>query len=107
MSGYNNIPTITLSGGGGYGATATATVSGGAITAINVVNPGRGYTSAPTVAITAHSSDSSATGASGTATVGTTTYTGYKSFAVKVVPLSSTTVSPPFFKELRAIALQS
>ena len=42
-------PTITLSGGGGYGATATATVSGGAITAINVVNPGRGYTSAPTV----------------------------------------------------------
>tara|TARA_B100000131_G_scaffold8147_1_gene8499 strand:+ start:15363 stop:22169 length:6807 start_codon:yes stop_codon:yes gene_type:complete len=107
MSGYNNIPTITLSGGGGYGATATATVSGGAITAINVVNPGRGYTSAPTVTITPHASDSSATGASGTATVGTTTYTGYKSFAVKVVPLSSTTVSPPFFKELRAIALQS
>ena len=107
MSGYNNLPTITISGGGGTGATANATVSGGAITAINVIDPGRGYTSAPTVTITPHASDSSASGATGTATVGTTTYKGYKSFAVKVVPLSSSTVSPPFFKELRAIALQA
>jgi len=107
MSGYNNLPTITISGGGGTGATANATVAGGAITAINIVDPGRGYTSAPTVTITPHASDSSASGAAGTATVGTTTYKGYKSFAVKVVPLSSSTVSPPFFKELRAIALQA
>ena len=40
------------------------------------------------------------------ATVGTITHTGYKTFAVKVVPLSSTTSKVPFFKDLRAIALQ-
>lgn len=38
-----------LSGGGGSGATATYTTSGGAITEVTVTNPGTGYTSAPTV----------------------------------------------------------
>jgi hypothetical protein len=50
-----NIP-VTLSGGGGTGATAIASIgqSGstlGKITAIAVTNPGLGYTSAPTVTI--------------------------------------------------------
>ena len=56
-AGYNNIPTISITGGGGTGATATATVSSGAITAITVTNIGTGYTSVPTVTITKHASD--------------------------------------------------
>ncbi|OZI64618.1 phage tail tube protein [Bordetella genomosp. 4] len=64
-SGYTTAPTVTLSGGGGTGATATATVSGGVVTAITVTNPGSGYTSAPTVAI-----DGDGTGAAATATLG-------------------------------------
>jgi hypothetical protein len=44
-------PAVTFSGGGGSSAAATATISGGAVTAITVTNVGSGYTSAPTVAI--------------------------------------------------------
>jgi hypothetical protein len=48
----NNIP-VTLTGGGGTGATADAVVSAstGKATAVAVLNPGKGYTSAPTVTI--------------------------------------------------------
>jgi hypothetical protein len=48
----NNIP-VTLTGGGGTGATADATVSAstGKVVAIAITNPGKGYTSAPTVTI--------------------------------------------------------
>jgi hypothetical protein len=44
---------VTISGGGGSGATAVASVSPttGKVTAIAVVNPGIGYTSAPTVTL--------------------------------------------------------
>ena len=45
-------PTVTISGGGGTGATGTATVSSsGLVTGITITNPGSGYTSAPVVAI--------------------------------------------------------
>lgn len=52
-SGYDsaNPPAITISGGGGTGATATATVVGGAITAVTVTNIGNGYTSTPNVEV--------------------------------------------------------
>lgn len=45
---------VDITGGGGNGATATATVDPqtGAITEINITNPGSGYTSAPDVNIT-------------------------------------------------------
>ena len=46
---YTSAPTVTFLGGGGTGATATATVSGGTITAISLTNPGSGYTSSPLV----------------------------------------------------------
>ena len=62
-SGYNNIPTISITGGGGSGATATAAVSSGAITTITVTNIGTGFTADPTLTITPHASDTSATGA--------------------------------------------
>jgi len=102
MSGYTSAPTVTITGGGGFGATATAAVSGGVVTGITVTNPGRDYSSTPTVSITG----GGGSGAVGTATTGTVTYTGYKTFAVKVVPLSTSTVYVPKFKDLRAIALQ-
>ena len=45
-------PTVTISGGGGNGATATASVSStGLVTGILITSPGSGYTSAPTVTI--------------------------------------------------------
>jgi FtsP/CotA-like multicopper oxidase with cupredoxin domain len=50
-TGYTSVPTISFIGGGGSGATATATLVGGAVTAITINNGGSGYTFAPTVSI--------------------------------------------------------
>jgi len=65
-TGYNNIPTIAITGGGGTGATAIAAVSSGVVTTITVTNIGTGFTSNPTVTITPHASDTTATGATAT-----------------------------------------
>jgi predicted RNA-binding protein with TRAM domain len=52
-SGYTSAPTVTITGGGGAGATAYATInSAGAVNGIFFTNTGTGYTSAPTVTIT-------------------------------------------------------
>jgi|TARA_B100000965_G_scaffold280302_1_gene238107 hypothetical protein len=51
---YNSAlpPSVTFTGGGGTGATATATVSSaGLVTSINITAGGSGFTSAPTVTI--------------------------------------------------------
>lgn len=66
-NGYATAPTVTLSGGGGTGATAVATVSGGKVTKVTVTNPGTGYTSAPTVAF----AGGGGTGAAATSSFGT------------------------------------
>ena len=100
-SGYGSA-VVSITGGGGYGAKAKATISGGAVTAIQVTDPGRGYTSTPTVTITGDGSSATATSAAPT----TTTFRGYKVYAIKVVPLSNDTTKVPMFKDLRAIALQ-
>jgi len=50
-SGYLSAPTVTITGGNGTGATATATITSGIVTAITVTNGGIGYTSVPTVTI--------------------------------------------------------
>ena len=47
-SGYTT-PHVLLVGGGGSGATATARVSQGIIFGIVLTNPGKGYTSPPTI----------------------------------------------------------
>lgn len=50
-SGYTTAPSVTITEGGGTGATATSTISGGSVDSITVVLQGNGYTSAPTVTI--------------------------------------------------------
>lgn len=70
-TGYTISPTVTITGGGGSGATATAnlsatglsTVTGGTVTAVNVTAGGSLYTTAPTVTF----SGGSGSGATGTA----------------------------------------
>lgn len=51
-SGYTSAPTVAVSGGDGVGATATATISGGSVTAINIVNPGTKFKTPPAITIT-------------------------------------------------------
>ena len=48
-SGYTSNPTVSFTGGGGSGATATVVRTGNIVTAVTITNPGSGYTSAPTV----------------------------------------------------------
>lgn len=63
-SGYLGTPTITITGGGGTGATARAFVSNGRLTNIQIIDQGSGYLSAPTVNI---SGSLSTTGVAGKA----------------------------------------
>ena len=49
---YTSNPTVTISGGGGEGATATAARTGTAVSSVTVTNGGSGYTSQPTVSFT-------------------------------------------------------
>lgn len=63
-TGYVAPPKVTITGGGGTGATATAIISNGVVTGINIINGGTGYSSEPTITI------SSGSGAAVTATVG-------------------------------------
>jgi fibronectin-binding autotransporter adhesin len=55
--GYTSPPTVTITGGGGLGATAIAVLGSGAtagqVVRYIITNPGLGYTSIPTVTITA------------------------------------------------------
>ena len=50
-TGFLSIPTVTISGGGGTGATGVAVLDGSGVGAVLVSNRGTGYTSAPTVTI--------------------------------------------------------
>jgi len=59
-SGYTSIPTVTISDGGGLGATAVATLgtgsNAGKVIAITITNAGSQYTSIPTVTISSPAS---------------------------------------------------
>ena len=61
--GFAAAPTVTFSGGGGSGAAATAVITNGRVSSINITNAGTGYSTAPTIAI------SGGLGATATATV--------------------------------------
>lgn len=56
LSGYTDGEAITLSGGTGSGATATAVISGGTIQSVTLVDGGSGYTDSDTLTITGVSS---------------------------------------------------
>jgi len=58
--GYTSAPDIGFVGGGGSGAAATCTQSGGVINAITITNAGSGYTSPPTVTLTTAGSSTAA-----------------------------------------------
>jgi fibronectin-binding autotransporter adhesin len=61
---------VDIVGGGGTGATAYATVSGGVVTSITVANAGSGYTSMPTINISSTlPTGSTAAGAGATANI--------------------------------------
>ena len=50
--GFIDTPMVTITGGGGTGATAVANIdANGNLTGITITNPGTGYTSAPTFAL--------------------------------------------------------
>ena len=68
-SGYTSDPVVTITGGGGTGATAAATIDPGTgtVTAIDILTTGSGYTAAPTVTITG----GGGTGATATAAIHT------------------------------------
>lgn len=42
-SGYTSAPTVLIYGGNGTGATATATITNGSVTDLQITNPGTGY----------------------------------------------------------------
>jgi hypothetical protein len=50
---YVEAPGVSFTGGGGSGAAATATISGGVVTAITMTNVGSSYETVPTVVIAA------------------------------------------------------
>lgn len=70
-SGYTSPPTVSFSGGGGTGATATAVLTGDKVTGVTITNGGTGYTSAPTVSF-------SGGGGTGAAAVQSTRGTGIR-----------------------------
>lgn len=95
-SGYRYEPTVTISGGGGYGATAYAEISfadedaekagNGTVSAIHVGLAGRGYTTAPTVTI----SGGDGTGATATAVLTTTDAVIQEPFRLPPQPVAVT-----------------
>ena len=91
--------------GNGFGATAEAVLNASnVVTAIRILNPGRGYTGTVTATVSGGSPSSAAV--LGAVTKSTVTYTGFKYFAVKIVHLSPDTAVIPKSSGLRAYALQ-
>ena len=59
-SNYTSAPSVSITGGGGTGAEATASIANGAVTAITLTNNGYNFTSAPTVSISGGGGSSAA-----------------------------------------------
>lgn len=74
-SGYTTAPTVTITGGGGTAARATAFVTNGAVTSIEIDDGGDDYISAPTITIALPDSPTSSSGDRATATATVSTYT--------------------------------
>ncbi len=105
-SGYSSAPTVTIAGSGtgpgsgtpGSGAAATATVSGGAVTAITLNNGGSGYQNGAVVSF----SGGGGSGATATASVyqGTKVYTRYNndSDLTPVIIIAGSTATGQFIE---------
>jgi autotransporter-associated beta strand protein len=90
-TGFIDTPLVTITGGGGTGATAVANIDGsGNLTGITVTCPGIGYTSAPTFALLGGGvgSTSSITGAA--------TLVANTSGAMTYMGTGTTTLTSPF-----------
>ncbi|MES2657896.1 MAG: autotransporter-associated beta strand repeat-containing protein [Verrucomicrobiota bacterium] len=80
---YTTAPTVTITGGGGIGATASPVLSGGAtgtVIGVNITNGGKDYTTAPSIAFTA--------GTVGSGTVAPTGTGNAANFGVRGISLS-------------------
>jgi hypothetical protein len=64
-TGYTSVPTVTISGGSGHGATAVATIETPSVDAVNVITGGSQYATPPTVVF----SGGGGTGAAASATI--------------------------------------
>lgn len=96
-SGYIGAPYVEITGGGGTGATASATVdldptspTYGQVTAITITNPGRDYTSAPTIALLGGGGTGATTG---TVTTAVNTSGGLTKIGAGTFTLSGTTAN--------------
>lgn len=72
-TGYTTAPTVTITGGGGTGASATALINAGKVVAVTVTAGGTGYTSAPVIGFT---------GGAGTGAAAEATYNAAPDFAL-------------------------
>lgn len=101
--GYTEAPTVELIGGGGEGATATATVSGGKVTAVTVTEGGTGYTEAPEVVFIG----GGGSGAAATATVGSGAVTAIALSASSSVDLDVSSLDPSKGLKISATVLST
>jgi autotransporter-associated beta strand protein len=86
-TGYIGAPMVLISGGGGTGATANATIdANGNLTGFVITNPGTGYTSTPNVALLF--------GGGGGATIGAVTLTANTGGAMTFSGTGTTTLAP-------------
>lgn len=97
-SGYGSGTAVTI-GGPGTGASATVTTTNGAVTAVNVVEPGVGFSTAPVIGVTG-----SGAGAAVTALIGSN---GNFEFGEKVKSTANTAkaVAVKTFDQISAINL--
>jgi hypothetical protein len=60
-AGYTSVPSVSISGGGGSGATAVATIHNGVVNTLHITNPGTSYSSQPSVLISGGGATTDAT----------------------------------------------
>lgn len=60
-TGYTAVPVVGFTGGGGTGATATASISGSSVATITLLGAGSGYSTAPSVTLTGGTAGTTAT----------------------------------------------
>ena len=117
-SNLSTLPAVSITGGGGSGATAVASTDPSGSLIITVVNPGSGYTSAPTVTLvggsgTPNQAATFAGDATGFTVVGltqTAAGTGYNSASAAVVNTttgSGLTIGSPVVGSLALTATSS